>query len=545
MRTSEIHVYERIYYEIAMSIGNSLDLGAMLREAVSIYLRRLNCLAGAVLQQETDEAGLVSFRSIYAIPKRMRPNSAVLEAIESVPKGLDSAGVDDYLASLPEQDKANGNRRYVMELPGFGVLLLIKSAPLEEAVLKSLAPLNVKFAGACISCLANERLQREIRERELAEEKYRSIFNNAVEGIFQTSMDGRLLHVNAAMARLLGYEKPEEVIERYDNIGEQVYANPEDRVRLINLLKRRGRASAFEVKLRRRDGAFRWGSFSARLVRGADGSPQYIEGMVDDVTAKHQAVDALREAKKEAERLSMLKSNFLSMVSHELRTPLTSILGFAKLARKALEEIMTDSKAATPEALRRLERIAGNNQVIVTEGERLTELINNVLDLAKLEAGRFEWDMEEVPLEEILRHSLAATEVLFDRAGLSLAFELPDQGLPMVQGDRDRLVQVVINLLSNAAKFTKEGTVTLSAFPEEGRVVVKVADTGIGVPEEERDVIFDKFRQLGNTLTDKPKGSGLGLPISKEIVEHHHGTLWHEPNAEGGSVFAFTLPVMD
>lgn len=536
-------VRERIHYEIAMSIGNSQDLGAMLKEGLSTYLRKLNCLAGAVLQSVQDDDGRTSFETVYAIPKRMKRNSAVVDAIENVPTGIDGDALASYMATLPVRDEIDGLKRYLMELPGFGLLLLVKSAPgLSMPELKSLAPLNLKLAGACISCAANERLQKEIEEREKAEEKYRSIFNNAVEGIYQTTLDGRLLHANPAMARLLGFASPEEAIAGVSNIKEELYVNPGDRERMLGRLNRKGKISGYEFEYVRQNGTHGWMSISARLINDDSGAPIIIEGTADDVTPKKQALISLREAKQEAERLSQMKSNFLSMVSHELRTPLTAILGFAKITRKRMSEILASDSACPPDVNKRLGRIGSNTDVIIAEGERLTELINNVLDLAKLEAGSFEWHMNDVSMKLVLSHSLAATEVLFSGTDVCLEYRV-DENLPAVSGDHDRLIQVVINLLSNAAKFTLEGKVELSATVESGNVVVRVADTGIGVPEDEVAVIFDKFRQLGNTLTDKPKGSGLGLPICKEIIEFHNGRIWFEPGEGGGSVFAFSIPV--
>jgi len=536
-------VRERLYYEIAMSIGNSLDFGEMLREGLSTYLRKLNCLAGAVLERVEDEDGLSSFEQVYAIPKRMKRNSAVSTALEQVPGSLDAGQLQVFLAGLPVVGGTNGYKHYLMELPGFGLLLLIKSAPgLSRPDLKSLTPLNLKLAEACRSCIANERLQSEIAEREKVEEKYKAIFDNAVEGIFQSTLEGRLIAANPSMAKLFGYDSPEELIAGVSDLGTQVYVRLEDRERFLRRLKNKGKASGFEVEYYRKDGTVGWLSSSARLIRDEEGNPLHVEGMAEDITPRKQAVIALREAKQEAERLSQMKSNFLSMVSHELRTPLTSILGFAKITRKRLGQILDGGSKCPDDVSRRLDRINDNTGVIVTEGERLTELINNVLDLSKLESGHFEWHMEDVSMNDVLAHSLAATEVLFADTKVALVQKVP-QDLPLVGGDHDRLIQVVINLLSNAVKFTAEGSVVLSAVVKGDELVVRVEDSGIGVPPDEVDVIFDKFRQLGDTLTDKPKGTGLGLPICKEIVKHHGGSIWVEPSKSGGSLFAFAIPV--
>jgi len=536
-------VRERIYYEIAMAIGNSLELSKMLKDGLSTYLRKLNCLAGAVLRQVEGDDGLVSFETVYGIPRRMRTTSEVRAVIDRIPSGLDHKALDIFLDELPEIGGTGRLKHYLMELPNFGLLLLVKSAPgLSRPDLNSLAPINLKLAEACRSCVANERLQDEIRERKRAEEKYRAIFENAIDGIYQTSLDGRFISANPAMARLVGYESPEVMIATVKDIAQELYLRAEDRVRFREKLLRKGSVSDFSFEYRLRDGSRGWGSTSARLVRDENGVPSHIEGVCIDVTARKQALQSLREAKNEAERLSLMKSNFLSMVSHELRTPLTAILGFAKISRKRLAEII-EAECDCPSGVRqKMERINENTGVIVAEGERLTELINNVLDLAKLEAGYFEWHMGETSINEVLYHSLAATGILFEGKVAKLTSDIPPD-LPSVDGDRDRLVQVAINLISNAMKFTPDGAVTVSAVEEDGMVVVRVRDTGIGVPEKDRELIFDKFRQLGDTLTDKPKGTGLGLPICKEIVEYHGGRLWLESSGPEGSTFAFSVPV--
>lgn len=534
---------ERIFYEIAMAIGNSLDMTVMLKEGLSTYLRKINGLAGAVLQRVEDESGRSSFEKVYAIPRRMQRNSAVREGVERLPRDLEPEALADFISTLPAQEDAGGLKRYLMELPGFGLLLLVKSAPgLSVPELKSLAPLNAKLAGACISCKSNTLLQQEIRERKAAEKKFRSIFNNAVGGIYRNHLDGRMIDANPAMARILGYDSPEQLAEELVDLENQLYVDPNVREKYLSRLHRKGRVSGFEIEFYRRDGSIGWLSVSSRLVCDEEGEPMFVEGVAEDVTPRRQALEALREAKKEAERLSRLKSNFISMVSHELRTPLTSILGFTKIARKRMSEVLEKPGACTPDIMPKLERVIGNAGIVVAEGERLTELINNVLDLAKLESGWFEWGMKDISLNEVLDHSFVVASILFEDKGLDFNTDVPAD-LPIVYADRDRLVQVVINLLSNASKFTESGGVTVTVSFDENEVLVRVADTGLGVTQEESEVIFDKFRQLGDVLTDKPKGTGLGLPICREIVEFHGGQLWYEPGEDGGSVFCFTVPI--
>jgi len=386
----------------------------------------------------------------------------------------------------------------------------------------------------------SDGMSRLVGNLRHAEESYRGFFENSTEGIFRSRPDGELVNVNPAFARLFGFSSPEEMLCEVTHIGKDLYVDPKRREELLALLEDKGLVRDFEYEVKYRHGGTRTLLTSCYWVTGSDGL-HYIEGMGTDVTDRHLTIQALKDAKDRAEQLSQLKSNFLSMVSHELRTPLTSIIGFAKLIRKHLGELAgrdgQDEKAA-----KLLRRIGDNTGVIISEGDRLTELINNVLDLAKLEAGYFEWELGSVSMREVLEQSLASTRILFERGKVELRQQI-DPELPVVAGDRDRLVQVCINLLANSAKFTVEGYVECQAFVEDGEVVVRIVDTGVGVPEEAVDVIFDKFRQLGDTLTDKPKGTGLGLPICKEIVEFHGGRIWYEPRPGGGSIFAFRIPV--
>ncbi|MCF2970101.1 response regulator [Synechococcus sp. Nb3U1] len=256
--------------------------------------------------------------------------------------------------------------------------------------------------------------------------------------------------------------------------------------------------------------------------------------------------------------IDQMKTDFISTVSHELRTPLTSVLGFAKLIQKRLEEVifpaLAPEQASDPTAERKLKRavsqVSDNLGIILSEGERLTALINDVLDVAKMEAGQIEWHMQPLALEGILERAIGTITPLAEQKGLPILKEVDPQ-LPKVYGDPDRLVQVLINLLSNALKFTEQGSITCRARalpadppgrPEDKQVEIAIIDTGIGIATADQERIFDKFKQAGDTLTDRPQGTGLGLPISKQIVEHHGGKIRVESTLGQGSRFIFTLP---
>lgn len=243
-----------------------------------------------------------------------------------------------------------------------------------------------------------------------------------------------------------------------------------------------------------------------------------------------KATTELRTAYERLQELDRLKDEFLATVTHELRTPLTSIRSFS--------EILFDNPEL--EKGRRQEFLA----IVIKESERLTRLINQVLDLAKIEAGRFEWRIDSVDVREVAAESVAATGQLFRDRDVRVTIDIPD-GVPRVRGDRDQLMQVVVNLLSNAVKFSEQGSgrVDISAARASDLVEIRVRDNGPGIAREHQKVIFEKFRQVGDTLTAKPPGSGLGLAICQRIVEHLGGRIWVESELGAGATFIFTVPV--
>lgn len=251
----------------------------------------------------------------------------------------------------------------------------------------------------------------------------------------------------------------------------------------------------------------------------------------------------LVEARAAAEAATEAKSRFLSNVSHELRTPLTSVVGFSKLISKRLSEVVFPTvPGGDPKVERAMRQVTENLAIIVEEGDRLTTLINDTLDLAKIEAGRMDWREEPVAIGEVIGRATGATAALLGSDdGPRLVVEVaPD--LPIIRGDHDRLIQVVINLISNAVKFTPVGSITIRATREADGVLVSVIDTGVGIAPEDQATVFEPFAQATDGLTDKPRGTGLGLPICREIIERHGGRLWLESAIGNGSTFRFTLP---
>lgn len=242
-----------------------------------------------------------------------------------------------------------------------------------------------------------------------------------------------------------------------------------------------------------------------------------------------QASAELQAANARLTELDHLKDNFISTITHELRTPLTSI--------RAFSEILRDNPDIA--AGRRSEYL----DIVIKESERLTRLINDVLDLAKIGSDSAEWQAAGLDLKEVISDSINTISQVLKEKGISLTLELPAQPAPIV-ADHDRLMQVMLNLLSNAVKFCDQtqGSIHVSLATSEDQWQVTVHDNGPGVQEQDQELIFDRFRQGGDTLTGKPQGTGLGLPISREIVHHFGGRLWVESQPGEGASFAFTLP---
>jgi Na+/proline symporter/nitrogen-specific signal transduction histidine kinase len=243
------------------------------------------------------------------------------------------------------------------------------------------------------------------------------------------------------------------------------------------------------------------------------------------------ATAELRAANERLTELDRMKDDFVSTVTHELRTPLTSIRAF------------TDILLEHPDIeLEQRKKFLG---IITKETERLTRLINQVLDLAKIESGQAEWQESRLDMKEVISDTVAAMSQVFEERSIRVSVDLPEK-VPGVSADVDRIIQVMLNLLSNAAKFCdpRDGRVTIALADLGGTLRVDVQDNGAGIAPEDQPVIFDKFRQVGDTLTEKPHGSGLGLHISRQIVEHFGGRMWVESARGQGARFSFTLPVV-
>ncbi len=239
--------------------------------------------------------------------------------------------------------------------------------------------------------------------------------------------------------------------------------------------------------------------------------------------------DEIQDKSRQLAEASQHKSQFLANMSHELRTPLNAILGYTELI---LDNIYGDTSGKMRDVLERVQK----------NGRHLLGLINDVLDLSKIEAGQLTLALSNYSLKEVVHGVYSAIEPLASEKKIALRIELPSQ-LPQGRGDERRLTQVLLNLVGNAIKFTDEGEVVVKASATNGSFNLSVRDTGPGIGESDQAKLFQEFQQADNSITKKKGGTGLGLAISKRIIELHGGKIWVESRVGQGSTFSFTLPV--
>ncbi len=336
------------------------------------------------------------------------------------------------------------------------------------------------------------------------------------------------LELKSLLVRFLGQERAAKAIEEY----RQLKGVEWDKSPIASV----GMVSHAELLLARAIG-----TSSAHVVIGTiiTEEPVRIEKVMEvlDETRKvitysrdlERATAELKAANERLEELDRLKDDFISTVTHELRTPLTSVRSLAEIlhANPALSDVKHKQFIA----------------IIIKESERLTRLIGQVLDVQKIVSGKTQWHLAPVNITHVILEAVESTRRLMDEKNIELLLDL-DETLPTIFGDHDRLIQVMVNLISNAVKFcpASDGALTIILKADKGNLKVAVKDNGIGISKKDKTIIFDKFQQVKSSSTGRPAGSGLGLSITKHIVEFHKGRIWVKSKPGKGATFSFTLP---
>ena len=391
----------------------------------------------------------------------------------------------------------------------------------------------------------NFKLRLRVAEQSLATEKsefkYKSIFNNALIGIYQTSLDGKLLIANDAMARILGYQKAEEII------GKDIltfYKNPGEREHLIDLLNEKGIVENLRLTLIRKDFDEIYLKINARLITQPETDHKIIEGNLQDITEQVKAErirdeyqESLRKEKEKSEKLaaeamnlSQVKSRFLANLSHEVRTPLNSIIG--------LLSIIEDGNARNEDEVKQFISTARSS------AESLLDVINAILDLSKIEAGKIELEKLNFNLRKVVDQAVMVVHQKAREKGIKIIEDLPTNEELNFVGDPTRIRQVYINLLGNAVKFTEEGEIKIKVevARQNGskiKIISSIEDTGIGIPADKLSELFKPFSQVDGSEGKKFGGTGLGLVICKEFLNLMDGDIKVESAENVGTKFTF------
>jgi diguanylate cyclase (GGDEF)-like protein/PAS domain S-box-containing protein len=392
-------------------------------------------------------------------------------------------------------------------------------------------------------------------------EYLKNVLDNSADIIITTNTDGYIVEWNNGASRLLGYSKEEMIGKK----AEDLWVNPKERQKTLEVMKREGYISNHEIQLTTKDGKIIDISLTLSSLKNGDGKFLGTVGISKDITEKkrleqeikernqelHELNERLEEkviertrelekANRELERSNQLKSQFISTMSHELRTPLNSILGFSELLQEENFGPLTEKQ----------KRYIHN---IYNSGSHLLHLINNVLDIAKIESGKMELHYESFLIPNAVSEVETIIKPLIEKKRQNLNIKI-SEALPHIRADKVKFKQILYNLLSNAVKFTPEGgnifieaelTSNISHNPAPQLLRLSVIDTGIGIKKEDHERIFSEFEQVDSSFSRKYEGTGLGLALTKRLVELHGGEIFLESEEGKGSKFTITIPIFD
>jgi PAS domain S-box-containing protein len=380
-----------------------------------------------------------------------------------------------------------------------------------------------------------EAEQQQLSQRLRDHQFYtRSLFESNIDAIMTTDPAGIITDVNKQMEVLTGCTRDELIGAPFKNY----FTDPDRAGTGIKLVLREKKVTNYELTARARDGMETVVSFNATTFYDRDRKLQGVFAAARDVTESKRLDQVLQEknaelesARAAAEKNNLIKSDFLANMSHELRTPLNAVIGFS--------EVLQDQMFG-PINEKQQEYV--NN--ILTSGRHLLSLINDILDLSKVESGKMELELEFFPLRESLDASLMMLREKALKGGIELTLELAPEADLTVEADLRKLKQILFNLLSNAVKFTAAaGSVLLSVQRDGDSLEISVQDTGIGIREEDIPKLFHPFTQLESVYTKGFEGTGLGLALTRQLVELHCGRIWLDSEFGAGSRFSFTLPL--
>jgi PAS domain S-box-containing protein len=380
---------------------------------------------------------------------------------------------------------------------------------------------------------ARDRTEDLLRSTRAAEEKLRTIYENAEEGILQVLPNGGLLSANPAMARIAGYKNPEEMLEKISDATSQLYVDRERRARCLEELAAKGSINNFESKIRRHDGTTLWISENIRAVSDSQGNPLYFEAFATDVSKRKLAESEARKALEDAVAASRAKNKFLAVLSHEMRTPLTAILGYCEML---LDEV--DAEGSANGDLLRIKKAS----------EDLLALLDDLLDISRVESGEILLMPHRVEIAALMQEVADQLMPLANKSGNQIEVNTA-ANLGMMLADGRRLKQVLLNVVGNAVKYTAGGRVTMSAYRQfrrgEDWIIFLVQDTGQGISESHLHQLAEELNNP-DLWTSRADGSaGLGLTISNRLLRGMGGTLTITSDLGKGTTVEISIPAGD
>lgn len=490
--------------------------------------------SGGIVQLLVTENASASPRTILSL----QGPAALIDRMIAPPQITETLNVDRASWTITFVSALDKNTIFIALIPLigllFGLLLTfmlvshiyswhqrnLKADKMAVTLRRSNEELNRKFAD-------EKRMARALRK---SEQRYRAIFDNTGIGIFQVTDSGEWLNANRTIASLLGYQEPRELLLDQPDFKGLLFVNRADRQEWFTQLKADVRRE-FEAELFTKDHNIIWVCISGRAIADEDDASRHYECTLYDITERRRAEMALIQAKEQADFANRSKSEFLANMSHELRTPLNAIIGFAEIIKDQLFGPVGQ------------EQYIEYAKDIYDSGGLLLSLINDILDMSKIEAGKRDLAEADLDVSKLVRSVAVLVDSRAKLGKVKLTFDIP-KDLPNLRGEERALKQILTNLLTNAIKFTPEnGTVTLgAAMDESSNLRMTVRDTGIGIAPEDIPVALAPFGQIESAMSRKHQGTGLGLPLTKALVELHGGILDLQSKLGEGTTVILIFP---
>ena len=387
---------------------------------------------------------------------------------------------------------------------------------------------NMRVIGSLSDTEEHEKAEWALGE---AERKYKTIWENSASGIYQVTLDGYLLSANPAMANIFGFENADIMLREVRNVHNELYASPNDRLKIIKNIDPHSAQEIFEFESLRRDGSKIWTQEIIRPVLDEHGTLVYYEGSVEDITKRKDAELQLQEAKKESDMANRAKSEFLANMSHELRTPLNSIIGFSEIIRNQV------FGPIEPQSYWEYARD------IHESGKHLLSIINQILDISKIDAGERELKESRIDMKKLVQSSLDMQMQKIRDAGLIMT-ESDYSNMPTIIGEDVAIRQILNNILSNSIKFTPEGgrISVLGEMDENQNFRLSITDTGIGLDASEIKRVTSKFGVTDGRFSKSTSGIGLGLSLVQSLMRLHGGEVEIFSQKGIGTTVVLTFP---